>query len=719
MPPARQDRPKVGIDLTTLLKMSEPLTVHVMRARAGMKETIPLDIREGQVHAGVGWTVADVREIEREVIDVAGGGVYEVQVTDASQPEALSTRWTFIIPPEVYPIKPPRTLPTAANPYPYATQAQIQPQVPMMQPSMQGLGGYAQPMPPMYPPPSWPLYGQPRQTPIATTPDSRNEQLRDELHRRDMASLEERHRHEREMAELKRVVESQRNPQHDAAVDRERMAREAAERVAAEARQAAADALARVERDAAEARAREQREAAERRAEEQLRQLQAQIAEDRRRADEKFNQMMLQMSQLAQAAQQPRGPDPMLMMLIEQQKAAAEAQREIARVQADAQRDTARLQAEVEKEAARAQAEAARAVAEQQKSMISTMQSIMAPHMMSPLDAARMMKEASQGSDQFMRSVVGNVNDLLDIQRNFLSNMMQMTPQSEGVAGRVITAIENAAQTYQQTQAQVETARANAVAAQARAATAWQAPPPVVQPGQPSQAAAVVTPPPAHVPDQLAPAAPVAAPQTDVGLAGPSTVASGRVINGRTDEEWFGVALRDVLRLREGVGSYLAEVASQEVNLKEFPNEPITVVDDKGKVIGVSPALAAKIVIIAANEIRSKNIPGVEAFNYFFAQQMYPALVDVLLPDAPPEFRVDVLRFLNRLLAAEPLVKDGDAPMFGIGKFLEEDGAEDAEDGDDAPAPDEVTVHANGNGVPDAVPPAPVRQPVPARRPRA
>lgn len=155
--------------------------------------------------------------------------------------------------------------------------------------------------------------------------------------------------------------------------------------------------------------------------------------------------------------------------------------------------------------------------------------------------------------------------------------------------------------------------------------------------------------------------------------------------NGKTDLQWFGPALPDVARLREGVAKYLAGIAKDSVILdQKHETEPVTIVDEKGEQIGVPPYRAAQFLLIAANEITTKNIPGVEAFSYFYAQQMYPALMEVVLPDVPAGYRADVIRFLYKQLRGETLFRpDVDEPMFGIAPFMADD--DDDEEEEEAP----------------------------------
>lgn len=725
MPPAKTPPVKSGLDLEQIIKMQEPLTVYVMRLRGSSKETIPLPVKEGHEASGVGWTIEDVKNLSSVLIPVCGGGSFEAQISDATQPEPITHKWTFVLPSESYPAKPPSTLNpigTVSEAYPM-TGAPMPPSQPLngfipsgfgqQQPvnygassPIYGGGAYAgaypgpqfnQPQQPVNP---WWLQQQQQQTrPAAPALDAAT-QLREELHKQQLAAQELRHRHEREIEQIRTAAAAaSAAPKTDERYEREREARERAEREAVEAR-------ARADQAARESALRSEREEQRRQDAAALQRLEAAMAEDRRRSDEKFSQLMAQIAQQAAvAAAAPRGPDPMLMMMFEAQKSQADAARETARIAADSARETARLNADVEKESARAQVESARIAAEGQQRMITELRNVMAPAMVSPAEMARMVREAGQTGEQMTRTMFTNVSELLGMQREFTSSMLQMAPQGEGVAGRVVGAIENAVQTYSQNQAQVETARINAMKTQAQAQmqaqqAMWQTPPPVAPTGaaapQPQPPQAVVTPPPVYVPDANA--------TTPGGaLAGPSTEP---VRSGKTDEQWFGPALGDVMNLRNGVTLYLKTLEGGEVTLAQPPGEPINIVDDKTqKPIGVSPLMAARFLLIAANEVRTKNIPGIEAMTYFFEQEMYHAFMEVTLPDAPPEYRADVLRFLHRLLKGESIVQENDEPMFGIADFLDDDGAPDG---------DEVTADAPAPAEPEMViPPPAVRQPIP------
>jgi hypothetical protein len=296
--------------------------------------------------------------------------------------------------------------------------------------------------------------------------------------------------------------------------------------------------------------------------------------------------------------------------------------------------------------------------------------------------------------------------------------MLQMAPQGGSTAERIVETIADVAKDYGKSQAQAAAAQA---AAQAQVATAnaraqqspawasspqwappvnetWAPPPPVVQPspevgdgnlnGPPTDAAAPAS------------AEPVLTPTSD------SAVAPTR--HGKTDVEWFGPALPDIMRLRELVDVYLKtlEDDTQPTAVEQLkPDEPPTIVDVKHDPIGGSPALVADALVTSAGVIIKREIRGIAAFDYLWGQQMYPALVDVVLPDAPDEFRKNVLHFLHRKIAGAPLWKAGDPMMYGIeideGDDDNDDGATDVATAV-APPPPPSAPRAPRSGAPRA-----------------
>lgn len=740
MAPNARPNFSLPMNLEELQGLQAPLLVVVNRVRGNGTESIPLPPRNGEITGGPGWTLDEVRSsLQAEICDIAGGGTYQVQVSDVNN---KVTRFGFVLPEDQYPRRMPTTMQgaAAANPPPAATP-----------------GGYS---PFNWAPPTYqqqamqtPISWYPSMsTPINRTPDTsattEAKQLRDQLHQQQLSQQADRY--QAQIVELQRQIAAQgAGPRADDLIrERERLERERdTERRVAQEREQQREALAAVQRQAAEQvaalKAQMEREQADRRAEadrraaedarrDAERRFEAQLAADRKATDDKFAAMMAQMQQLVTVNAQPRGPDPMISMLIEQQRTAAEAAREAARIDAETKRETARLEAETAKETARAQAEAAREAARAaaeteriraaaQEALINKVHTMMQPNQMSPMEAARVVKEAGQGADAVTRTMMGTMQDMMQLQSQFTANMLQMAPQGGSTAERIVETIADVAKDYGKSQAQAAAAQAAAqaqvaaAAARAQQPVQWVPPPQWVDNGPHSQGEALASPP---VNETWAPPPPVVQPPLAAGdgnLNGPPTgdapasavdltPTSTPVIeptrHGKTDIEWFGPALPDMQKLRGLVDVYLKalEDDTQDVPVVQLkPDEPPTIVDAKHDAIGGSPALVADAIMTSAGVITQRQIKGILAFDYLWGQQMYPALVDVLLPDAPDGFRKNVLHFLHRKIAGEPLWKDGDPMMYGI----------EIDDGDDDDAP-----------APAPTPRAPAPPPAAARQPR-
>lgn len=706
---ARTVPAKAGLDLEILGKMVEPITVYVTRVRGGNTQLIMMPPRDGHAADGTGWTKPEIASIDAEILEAAGGGgLFEIQLSDSSSPQPIHHKYRTEIPLEIYPMAP-------KPPYPY--DGSILP------------AGYGGGWGPPQQPGGWgwgpaPTNGWGARTPIggpaATGPD-----LRDQLHQERLAAQQR----EFEFTRRFDALAANATPRTDDRYEREREERVRAERAADDARRAAERAAdeARHRAEMAELKAmvaaltqaqtapkndeatalraelaeeRRRREESDRRRDDEAR-----LAEERRRNDAMLNELRQSMLTLQQqVTAKPAGPDPMIMMLIEWMK-----------MNAQTSAEAARLAAETAKEDARARAEEVRAATAQQATMMQTISQAASAGNIPPLQLIQMLREASNGSDQLTRAMVSSMTDMMELQRSATANLLSMAPQGEGVAGRIVGAIENGIQKFSDMQsataaahanAQATVARAQADAMMAQAAMAGApgfAPPPgvVIPPPTSVPGAPVATPirgpiiPPSAgppPPDQLAAGGGLGAPPA--AAAAPGGVdnviqlpVTAPLRHGKTDAEWFGAALPKVMELREAVGQYLTALDGDAVDLEQLkPNEPLTVVDDKGVPIGASPFAAAEYIVKAAGQIvqlqqaaaataqaAGQPVPplGIPAFEVLFAQQMFPALLDVLLPEPVPQpYRVDVIRYLHRHLTGQTLHSEVDPPMYGIEAFL-------------------------------------------------
>src|SRR6185295_16432778 len=125
------------------------------------RSNVPLPSRDG-LPPGAGWDISSVLDVERYIVlEVAGGGSYEISVTDA---KAESMTWVTFWDPRQYPSKIPTTL-ADSMPQPMPQQPQ-QPQ--------QVMAPFA-PMQPGWPPSAAQMYApapQPTQIVPGSVPPS-------------------------------------------------------------------------------------------------------------------------------------------------------------------------------------------------------------------------------------------------------------------------------------------------------------------------------------------------------------------------------------------------------------------------------------------------------------------------------------------------------------------------------------------------------------------
>jgi hypothetical protein len=673
-------------DASKFQQMVPPFYVRVERMEGNAAQVVPLPIKEGQEAPGPGWSADDVLNLEQAILGAFGGGTYRFQVTDTSNEQMV---WSQMFPVNVYPKRPlsPEVAPAM-------------PQQPQQQPTgfggmpinwnapPPGYPGFAPGFPPgfqpqyppqFYPQPQMPAYGA--YPPFASfrpgapgSPVDDVTRLRQEAEAARLTAQEERHK-----AEMQRVMDAsqravdelrrsnEQRPRVDegmqARLEHEREERRKAELAAEQTRfeatiksmEARMEAQAHRPTGPSEADIRMQRlEDDARRREDQQRQdaALAQIREENRRRED---MLMAQLTEL-----KANRTDPMMTFILQQMQSQNESAKEIARVQADAAKENARIQAELQRERTR-----------EQEVLIASMK----PFMMAPAEMARMMSDKDSSQHQFVRSMATTFNDVAGVMRDWFANMAQMVGgQGESpVVGLAKDAIESAKdmfKTYNDGKSQVQAAQANAqreyIRAQAQAnqpqqpqqPQTWQPPPPVAQPS--AQAGGLN----GANSNGAAPAAPPA----------PSPLRKG----GKTDEEWFGVAIDDIRDMRGQVATYQIAIAQDPPDLDPKTKQPR----------GMSPDQSAQTILTAAQIIEAKRIPGVYAFEYLYKNEMYSDLVEVLLPDASAAYRTDAVRYLYHRLGQgpnpatpAPVPLPVNPPINGTGADQSEDGKDDDHDG--------------------------------------
>ena len=721
MPPAKT-HPKVLIfDQAKLQAMAEPLTVRVERVKGNAHQVMPLTIKDGWPAAGQGWNQEEVMGLEGWTLDAYGGGTYRFTVTDANNEQMV---WVQMFSTQQYPEKVPApavaaSTPAAGNPNPLAWASMPATQSPQTAvPSWGGSNFGAPPMPPGVIP--FP-YQQPFQfttqrngygpQPSAPANDELG-RLRQEAEAARLQAIEERHKREldRVLDDNRRMNEQARTaaaPSEDPAM-RERLEREREERFKAslDAERARADAaiqlmLAKIEAQKqtgpSEADQRVARLEEENRRTEERRRQEDQIKEMRDESRRREDQMMAMITALKD---QPRGPDPMIQMMMMQNQQQMEAAKEGARMQAEAAKESARLNAEAARERTREQAD-----------LLGNLKH----YMMSPTEVARMINDGQQGQHMFVKSMAGTFNDVAGVMRDWFQNMAQtMGGQPESPAVRVIegavASAKDMCERWNQGKTQTEVARANAQArmAQSQAEAYSAVNRPATAPGP------VVTPPPAPMPSTpgITTTPPNGDAQAAAGWSAPPPVTQAPPLRkGKTDEEWFGPALKDISDIREAANLFCESVAMDPPRMREDGSGPA----------GVGPDEAAMMIMQASAFIRAKvkETPvladQVKAFSYLFEQGMISQLVEVIFPDVHPGYREDCCHFLFRLLDGKPLHDPNE----------EQDG-DDGDDGDQTGDDDPDNDNHDGQPAPPVTGPTLVspatgrsaRQPSPPPQPR-
>lgn len=679
--PGKPPRPAVLFDPVKLAGMAEPLTVRIERQRGNVRQSMPLPRRDGYAVQGQGWSKDEVAELEQWALGSFGGGTYAFTVTDASEPMTVMT-WAQMWPVDQYPQKipvalvsdqqmPPSMPDASMAPYGGAPPPgwQMPPSPPTINPSSFGapMGGGSNW--PSYSPPAWGYpWGQQQQGASAPREDFRREAEQARLAqvemKADLARLADENR--RLAAEAAKAQQTPReDPALKAQLEREREdrreERHRADLAALEARIAAANAkpaedprLAQLIEDnkrlAAEAKQRDEEHRRER--DEERRR-----AEDRseREAAERRHQESLAALRSEQQAAQSRletliaanaapKTDPLITMVVSMMDRQTAAAAEQARLQADAAKEAARIQADAVKDQSRGQAE-----------LVNSLK----PFMVAPMEMARMITDASKDQSQFTNTMTRTFADAFGTMRDTYRGMMEaMAGPSENPALRVIEgAMGSAKEMFERwtgSKAQSEVARMNAqrdiVTAQAQAMRPIM---PHEMQQQPVNGNGSTQHAPAAAPTQGWQAPPPVAQQApqQAGLAGVTPQADDTLRKGgRTDAQWFGTALPDVLAMREGIIFFIGSISMNPPRMQP-----------DGRPLGIGPDQAAMLIISAAAQIQRMGVKDVEAFNYLFEQKMYDSLIDIILPEGfvKPElskgFRDDTLQFLYQLLEGKQL----------------------------------------------------------------
>lgn len=430
-------------------------------------------------------------------------------------------------------------------------------------------------------------------------------------------------------------------------------------------------------------------------------------AQEQQRLDERFNKMQEMIMKIAEANnQRPAGPDPQLEIVkenlrqqkeqfdrLQEQRTADERMRQVqedhrrreeeTRRQIDDMKATMLAAANSKPDpivtllpilqgATAQQVEAMKDLSRQQQSSFERMTTFM----MAPRDVVSMMRDGSNGVDDLRKNVVGVFQDMFGMQKTILEQAMNLTAGNgpslgervlEGgmqrfgdLADRYLSGQrDKAVSEAKAKQAQAE-AMAQALAAQTQAnAVAQQQQNPQLQ-QQPQAPQVQPKPPKAPLPRAVRVAKPAAVVDEggtgEVMTAKPVTSApstgepdqGARVIPlrrlGFTDEEWFGIALPEIKKLRAGV----------QVLMESLGRDPIRIDEKTGEPMGISAERCAYALLVGAERVQAAGA-SVKAFELLFAEARFADLTDIVLPDAPQPYRDDVV-----MAIIEALQKGGD-----------------------------------------------------------
>jgi hypothetical protein len=394
-----------------------------------------------------------------------------------------------------------------------------------------------------------------------------------------------------------------------------------------------------------------------------------------------------------------RAQENLAAQMKEQEARTREALKEATANRADPMVEYMKENARLSQEQSRMQAENMREIARMQQMSSDRM----AQMMMTPQALAGIIRDSSSGADHLMKNVVDTFGGIFGTMRNAIEQVAQLTGGApEPPAARIIEqGLHRAGEMAEryigmkaaqaQSEAQVAAAKARSEAqvraaamnaqAQAAAAAAQQAQakkaegteyttasghtgPVRNKNGQSAQAQAAAAaraaqqaglggaqtapPPPPAPPKPGKPAQPKPPIDMDEGVTDPVTgqTQGAKVIPmkraGHSDEEWFGIAMESVSRLRLGVQTFLENL--ERVQAGEGQEEGV--LDEEGNVIGLDPSGAIDAILKGVNYVSANGIE-ILAFEDLFKQGRFAEFMDVILPDAPDPYKVDCVKILT------------------------------------------------------------------------
>lgn len=342
---AKKKTPK-EFDQTKLSALTEPISLYISRAVGNKQQPIDLPVKQGEAYPGKGWTQDDILQLPNFLATKwTGGGLYNCKATGDN---GETMEWDIYFPPNQIPERQPPTMgatpiipiqvaqPGAAAPswMDHAAQQYQQPQQQVPMTYMPSFNPYVQP-PAGYGPTPAP-YGGLLQGSGYFGSRLGHEDNRYQQEREARLSMEAKFERERLQSNHQQQIEQLR---HEVQQTRESFVRRPSDDESPALR-AANQQIAMLQQQ------------------QQQNSITAMIAANQQQTQQLLAEMrsstQQQIAELRAAlSAKPAGPDPMVMMMIESSKLAAEAQRAIASETAKAQIEVARLQADAQREAAR------------------------------------------------------------------------------------------------------------------------------------------------------------------------------------------------------------------------------------------------------------------------------------------------------------------------------------------------------------------------------
>jgi hypothetical protein len=646
-------------DDAKLATMIEPFVVRVEKLNAGRRQPIPLpESEESPAGSGVNYDKDAVRGLEQFLVtEWSGGGYYEIKITDA-QGQVL--QWSPSWDPQTFPEKVPPPLQGAinSNPTPPATKRNQMPAFPNGFPSFQQMqqpygAGFQQPQfqQPYYPPmPPPPMVGTPQYALWSAEAKDRSESaelraLREENQRREREAIEARHK-----AELERdrqATEARFNAQTNAMSELRTLITSLATAIQANANNKPNNELEamRLQLQASEAKAEaDRREREQERRERETRDMMKSMGDASQKQIEAMTRQ-LDAFQASLTSINANRQDPMIEMLREQ---------------------------------ARQSAEMVKAISQSHASAIDKMQA----NAMHPRDILQVAREASTQADQVTDKLTTSFGRVIDLQAKVTENALSLQPQGSPVvdmvrdgaahikdmAERYLGKAELAAKLQASQQENLLNAQRDVQIAQIQAQNpglAGYAQPQIVDGGNNG-----------HVNHQT-PKPPKKKIKAVVDATGQPVKV--RKILGKTDAEWFGPIEDDINRLRAGVAEFLESIKVDPPRL-----------DKEGEIQGLAPEHTAQMIAQGTQMVIQVGA-SIPAMQLLLFEQRFPDFMDVVLPDAPEQYRTDVINILVPLLRGEV---GGGQGMTGEPKA---DAEEASSDGDD----DESNGDDDDDGAPD------------------